>query len=570
MANVIRYKTSQPTKRGLRKGNTVVGTGEENYGPTSTTGYVNGITPPDGGYVVYILSSNNDPAIYVANNDNDLIAIANTIGGSVSTVANAKTYLAGRSNTIMLDSVPKNTDTENLLFHFDFTEPYCYPGNGVVYYDLSGNNYHASASSNTSYVEYDSNLNVVDFKGGEVDGHGLFVQDLNYVTGNSDQLEELTIDTLIKASTLSNNSSDQRIILSFDRSAVFRFSIGGDAGMTTSNPGKLSFMSIQTGDQSATNCPDLRDDKWHKITVTFKSGTGNGLRYYVDGELVHTDTSTYNPIGEHGENESPRYGVIGAGSEKDNDTPGSSTAPDSIFTGSMASIKYYSKQLSQSEILQNYYGGPIITDGLIFALDAGNLVSYESGSTIAYSMTGSYSASLDNGVGFRQDNGGVFYFDGSDDIITGPNINPPSITVEVWKKWTTVSDDWLITNQVAPTDSSKGYYIRIDSPSYAMRFYAGTGGSAKVVATTIELNKWYHVVGNIDANSTNLYVNGELVSTTSGGTIDYTGVQGLTIGADNTNQRDTPGPVGPIRIYDRALTAEEVLQNFNAQKARFL
>ena len=55
MANVIKYKTSQPTKRGLRKGNAVIGTGEENYGPTSTTGYVSGITPPDGGYVVYTL-----------------------------------------------------------------------------------------------------------------------------------------------------------------------------------------------------------------------------------------------------------------------------------------------------------------------------------------------------------------------------------------------------------------------------------------------------------------------------------------------------------------------------------
>ena len=81
MANVIRYKTSQPTKRGLRRGNVVVGTGEENYGPTSTTGYVNGITPPDEGYVVYTLSSNNDPAIYVANEDIDLVKIANTLGG---------------------------------------------------------------------------------------------------------------------------------------------------------------------------------------------------------------------------------------------------------------------------------------------------------------------------------------------------------------------------------------------------------------------------------------------------------------------------------------------------------
>jgi len=115
MANVIRYKTSQPDKRGLRKGNTVIGTGEENYGPTSTTGYVNGITPPDGGYVVYILSSNNDPAIYVANNDNDLVDIARTLGGGELDYLAAKNYLNSRSNTWILDNTPKNTISDGLV-----------------------------------------------------------------------------------------------------------------------------------------------------------------------------------------------------------------------------------------------------------------------------------------------------------------------------------------------------------------------------------------------------------------------------------------------------------------------
>ena len=119
MANVIRYKTSQPTKRGLRKGNTVLGIGNENYGPTSTTGYVNGITPPDGGYVVYILSSNNDPAIYVANNDNDLIDIARTLGGGELDYLAAKNYLNSRSNTWVLDNTPKNTISDGLVLNLN-------------------------------------------------------------------------------------------------------------------------------------------------------------------------------------------------------------------------------------------------------------------------------------------------------------------------------------------------------------------------------------------------------------------------------------------------------------------
>jgi len=119
MANVIRYKTSQPTKRGKRRGNVVVGTGEENYGPTSTTGYVNGITPPDGGYVVYTLSSNNDPAIYVASDEFDLVDIARTLGGGNLGVFESKNYIAGLSNAWILDSAPKNKLSDGLRLFLD-------------------------------------------------------------------------------------------------------------------------------------------------------------------------------------------------------------------------------------------------------------------------------------------------------------------------------------------------------------------------------------------------------------------------------------------------------------------
>ena len=44
---------------------------------------------------------------------------------------------------------------------------------------------------------------------------------------------------------------------------------------------------------------------------------------------------------------------------------------------------------------------------------------------------------------------------------------------------------------------------------------------------------------------------------------------GLEIGGANDGSRDTPGPVGPVRIYDRALTAGEVTQNYNANINRF-
>jgi hypothetical protein len=245
------------------------------------------------------------------------------------------------------------------------------------------------------------------------------------------------------------------------------------------------------------------------------------------------------------------------------------------FNGDIGPCQIYiGNALSTQDIKQNYFGSPIVTDGLVFAVDASNLVSYESGSTTTYSLTGSYTGSLQNGVAFLPDNGGVWNFDGVNDIIRSQNVNPPEISIEVWKKWITVSDDWLITNQVIPrTDVSKGYLMRIDSPSYNFTVYFGIGPSARtIIYNPIVLGEWTHVLATYDpvTEGAKLYWNGQLVGTDTGtGAIDYTGVQGLTIGAAHDLSVPTPGPVGPVRIYDRALTADEVSQNFNAQRSRF-
>ena len=76
MANVLKYLTGALSKRAKRKGNLAVGIGEENYGPSSTTGYYAGVTPPENGFVVYATGSNNNPKVFVANSEDDLPAIA--------------------------------------------------------------------------------------------------------------------------------------------------------------------------------------------------------------------------------------------------------------------------------------------------------------------------------------------------------------------------------------------------------------------------------------------------------------------------------------------------------------
>ena len=107
------------------------------------------------------------------------------------------------------------------------------------------------------------------------------------------------------------------------------------------------------------------------------------------------------------------------------------------FDGEISQAKYYSKTLSAEEVSLNYYQGQIITDGLVFAADAGNLVSYENGETTTYSLIGSLDGTLTNGVDFVNSNGGVWDFDGVDDKITLPNdlgYSATSVSVFAWYK----------------------------------------------------------------------------------------------------------------------------------------
>jgi len=244
---------------------------------------------------------------------------------------------------------------DEIVFQFDAANVKSYPGSGTVWYDLGPNKYDADyINPSTTVHSYDATEKAMDFQGGEVAGDGGFrISQLNYVTGNSDQIENLTIENWVKCfSGTSGNTSDQRIILSFDRSAVFRWTISDDTGFSD---GKPSFMFVDGSqrDRHAGDFPDLRDDQWHHLVVTFESGVSNGLKYYLDGILTHTDTGNYSPIGSQNDSETPRYGVIGGGSEVVG--PNSiATAPESFFYGKIATCNMYYKTFTANEVKQNF------------------------------------------------------------------------------------------------------------------------------------------------------------------------------------------------------------------------
>jgi len=140
MTNPIKYSTGSETLA-LKKGNFYIGTGDVGKGPTSTTGYYNGITTPSGGYTIYLNKESNGPSIYTASNDAQLISLTNSIAGTSYTTANeCLVYFAGQTDKVCLNRDYEGIVTDGLVFNLDAGFTPSYPKNGTTWYDVGGTN----------------------------------------------------------------------------------------------------------------------------------------------------------------------------------------------------------------------------------------------------------------------------------------------------------------------------------------------------------------------------------------------------------------------------------------------
>ena len=78
--------------------------GGADYGPTSTNGFYNGITPPVGGYTIYVDKASQGPSIHVANDDTQCIFFLKSFGATGSTIGNVLDWVDGQSNMLVLTS----------------------------------------------------------------------------------------------------------------------------------------------------------------------------------------------------------------------------------------------------------------------------------------------------------------------------------------------------------------------------------------------------------------------------------------------------------------------------------
>jgi hypothetical protein len=227
-----------------------------------------------------------------------------------------------------------------------------------------------------------------------------------------------------------------------------------------------------------------------------------------------------------------------------------------------------------------YSGVNINTSGLVFSLDANSSRSYSGTGNTVNGLVGGTGATLVNGVGFTSSNGGSFIFDGSNDYIRiemVPALRPTSqITVEVWANLTNaaVNQHFIALQYNSLTDNS---YVMYYIPPF-VRTIIGNGSQNMIsYSANLSANTWYNLVQAYDGSFQRLYINGVFAASNAcTGNILYNSLNdNLTIGSDYyTNYSQglnafLNGKLSSAKIYNRALSAQEIKNNFEATRDRY-
>jgi len=212
-------------------------------------------------------------------------------------------------------------------------------------------------------------------------------------------------------------------------------------------------------------------------------------------------------------------------------------------------------------------GPDIIQTGLVLELDAADKNSYPGSGTTWSDLSGNgNNGTLTNGPTFNTGSLGSIVFDGVDDI----SIHPSSLYV----------DNFTLSAWVYKTSSGVQTIIAKGTAAFVLNFYLRIGGNSgffgsnssftELAIPDLTLNTWNHTVLTYNKVSLNYYLNGAYVNQTNATNTPSSTNSNTIIGRlGDFNGQYWTGRIAQTSIYNRALSASEVLQNYNATKTRF-
>ncbi len=300
-------------------------------------------------------------------------------------------------------------------------------------------------------------------------------------------------------------------------------------------------------------------------SITLNGGSCSGLNTWCFGTCTYNGThfnAYHNGVLTHGPTEWTAGNIYALAPI----TIGGYTTWGS--NGTIDEVRIYNRSLSADEVKELY-----LSKGLVgyWKMDAD-----QKNSTSTFDSSGYYNHGLISGATLT--NEGRFKegykFDGVNDYINVSDtvsLNPTSITITAWVKPSTTTYGTIIMKYNS-SNKGYGYYAGGGSSGVEQRFFVdGVSADANNFLT---VNQWNHIAVAYNTTHVFFYLNGvsDGTSALAGGTIDST-TNVLRIGADTgvtPIQEFLNGSIDEVRIYNRALTAEEVAGLYNGTKSNHI
>ena len=224
------------------------------------------------------------------------------------------------------------------------------------------------------------------------------------------------------------------------------------------------------------------------------------------------------------------------------------------------------------------HGSKIVTDGLVLCLDAANTRSYPGSGEIWKDINNyGYNGTLVNGPTFSTEGKGCIVFDGTDDYLVRNDASLQTYTTITANIWMYVLSNTSFQSYFSYKSEqgslTQGWGIRRWQPSTSdiYQYWGGTGNSG------IKLYK--NGILAASTNSTSGLAEGydipnswclvTLVATNVSSWYPNNSNFTLGVRSDDTSASKTNYKVGYFSLYNRELLANEILQNYNALKARY-
>ena len=315
-------------------------------------------------------------------------------------------------------------------------------------------------------------------------------------------------------------------------------------------------------------------NEWHQIVLTYN---GTVCKGYIDGVFKGSVNAAWvSPMNVS----QPFYMNFGY---RDITNQGDGTD----FNGRFGIMRVYNTALTDAQILSNYNSTvPTIvnltTNGLVLYYDPSSASSYPGTGTTITDLSGNGRNGTMSNISFTSPyftyNGTSSQISIADDAALEPGSG--DWTMEVWVNQSVLGNDVVLgkfDNGGASADVS--YSIRTTSTTYYAQIGSGSGSgstlfvnSTNYVGTIGSWSQIVYVFTNIAANTLQTFVNGSSIGTVSHSLASILNTSNnLYIGSYNNGEYAQwfDGKIGITRLYNRALTASEVLDNYNADKSKY-